>query len=238
MSKSLPPIGLQHASLLCSSLSSSGCMLSHFSCVWLFATSWTIAQQAPLSKGFSRKKYWSELPGPLPGDLPDPGIKPTSLLSPALASRFFTTSTTWDAPSLSPRVCSNLCPLNQWCYLTISSSATGFSFAYKSFPSVRVFSNESALRIRWTKYWSFNFSISSSNEYSELTSFRIHWLDLPAVQGTLKNHHQHHNLKASIPQLSAFFMVQLSYLYMITRKTIAYSGYIIKKRLAKGQKQM
>ena len=164
------------------------CVLSHFSRVCLFATLWTVACQAPLSM-VSRQKYWSGLPCPSPGNLPNPGIKPTSLLSPALASRFFTTSTTWDSPSLSPRVCSNLCPLSQWCYLTISSSATGFSFAYKSFPSVRVFSNESALHIRWTKYWSFNFSISPSNEYSGLTSFRIHWLDLPVVQGTLKNHH-------------------------------------------------
>ena len=72
-------------------------MLSRFSCVRLFVTPWTAAHQAPLSMGFSRQEYWSGLPGPPPGDLPDPGIKPTSLVSPVLAGRFFTTSTTWEA---------------------------------------------------------------------------------------------------------------------------------------------
>ena len=89
------------------------------------------------------------------------------------------------------------------------------------FPSNRVFSNESALRIRWPKYWSFNFSISPSNEHSGLISFRMDWLDLLAVQGTLKSLLQHHSSKASIHQRSAFFMVQLSHLYMTTEKTIA-----------------
>ena len=89
------------------------------------------------------------------------------------------------------------------------------------FPSIRVFSNESILRIRWTKYWSFSFSISPSNEYSGLISFRIDWLDLLAVQGTLKSLLQHHGSKASILQLSVFFIVQLSHLYMTTGKTIA-----------------
>ena len=89
------------------------------------------------------------------------------------------------------------------------------------FPSIRVFSNESILRIRWTKYWSFSFSISPSTEYSGLISFRIDWLDLLAVQGTLKSLLQHHGSKASILQLSVFFIVQLSHLYMTTGKTIA-----------------
>ena len=89
------------------------------------------------------------------------------------------------------------------------------------FPSIRVFSNESALCIRWPKYWSFSFSISPSNEYSGLISFRMDWLDLLAVQGTLKSLPQHHSSKASILQCSAFFMVQLSHLYMTTGKTIA-----------------
>ena len=74
------------------------CMLSHFSCVQLCATLWTVAQQAPLSIGFSRQEYWSGLPCPPPGDLPDPGIKPASPMSPALAGRFFTSSTIWEAP--------------------------------------------------------------------------------------------------------------------------------------------
>ena len=89
------------------------------------------------------------------------------------------------------------------------------------FPSIRVFSNESVLCIRWPKYWSFSFSISSSNEYSGLISFRIDWLDFLAVQGTLKSSLQHHSSKSSILQCSAFFVVQLSHPYMTTGKTIA-----------------
>ena len=89
------------------------------------------------------------------------------------------------------------------------------------FPSIRVFSNESARHIRWSKYWSFSFSNSPSNEYSGLISFRIDWFDLLAVQGTLKSLLQHHSSKVSILQHSAFFMVQLSYPYMTTGKTTA-----------------
>ena len=89
------------------------------------------------------------------------------------------------------------------------------------FPSIRVFSNESALRIRWPKYWSFSFSISPSNENSGLISFRMDWLDLLAVQGILKSLLQHHSSKASILQCSAFFIVQLLHPYMTTGKTIA-----------------
>ena len=88
------------------------------------------------------------------------------------------------------------------------------------FPSIRVFSSESVLCIRWPKYWGFNFSISSFNEFSGLISFRIDWFSLFAVQGTLKNLLQHHNSKASILRCSAFFMVQLSHPYMTTGKTI------------------
>ena len=89
------------------------------------------------------------------------------------------------------------------------------------FPSIRVFSNESILCIRWPKYWSFSFSISPSNEFSGLISFRIDWFDLLAVQGTLKSILQHHSSKASILPYSAFFIVQLSHPYMIIEKTIA-----------------
>ena len=89
------------------------------------------------------------------------------------------------------------------------------------FPSIKVFSNESALHIRWAKYWSFSFSISPSSEYSGLISLRMDWLDLLAVQGTPKNFLQHHSSKASVPQCSDFFIVQLSHPYMTTRKTIA-----------------
>ena len=88
-------------------------------------------------------------------------------------------------------------------------------------PSIKVFSNESVLSIRWPKYWSFSFSISPSNEYSGLMSFRIDWLDLLAIQGTLKSLLQHHSSKASILRCSAFFTVQLSHPYMTTGKTIA-----------------
>ena len=91
------------------------------------------------------------------------------------------------------------------------------------FPSIRVFSSESVLHIRWPKYWSFSLSISPSNEYSGLIFFRMDWLDLFAVQGTLKNLLQHHSSKASVLQRSAFFIVQLSHPYMTTRKTIALS---------------
>ena len=89
------------------------------------------------------------------------------------------------------------------------------------FPSNRVFSNKSALHIRWPKYWSFSFNISPSNDHPGLISFRMDWLDLLAVQGTLKSLLQHHSSKASILQHSAFFTVQLSHLYMTTGKTIA-----------------
>ena len=88
-------------------------------------------------------------------------------------------------------------------------------------PSIRVFSNESAFHIRWPKYWSFSFNISPSNEHPGLISFRMDWLDLPAVQGTLKSLLQHHSSKASILRHSAFFMVHLSHPYMMNGKTIA-----------------
>ena len=92
-------------------------------------------------------------------------------------------------------------------------------------PSIRVFSDESTLRMRWPKYWSFSFSISPSNEYPGLISFRMDWLDLLAVQGTLKSLLQHHSSKASILWCSAFFTVQLSHPYMTTGKTIALTSW-------------
>ena len=94
-------------------------------------------------------------------------------------------------------------------------------FLLSIFPSIRVFSNESVLRIRWPKYWSFSFSISPSNEYSGLISFTIDWLDLFAVQGTFKSLLQHHSSKESVLWHSAFFIVQLSHPYVTTRKTMA-----------------
>ena len=106
-------------------------------------------------------------------------------------------------PSPTPRGYSNSCPLSCWCHPTISSSVVPFSSRLQSFPA-SVFSNESALRIRGPKYRSFSFSISPSNEYSGLMSFRVDLLDLPAVQGTLKSLLQHHSSKASILQCSTF----------------------------------
>ena len=94
------------------------------------------------------------------------------------------------------------------------------------FPRIRVFSNELALHIRWPKYWSFSFSISPSNEYSGLISFRIDWFDLLVVQGTLRSILQHHNSKASILRCSVFFIVQLSHPYMTIGKTIALIDHI------------
>ena len=123
-------------------------------------------------------------------------------------------------PSPIPRACSNSCPSSRWCHPTISSSVVRFSSCLQALLSIRVFSSESVLGIRWPKYWSFSFSVSPSNEYSGLISFRIDWFDL-AVHGTLKSLLQHHSSKASIFQCSAFFMVQLSHPYMTTGKTTA-----------------
>ena len=123
-------------------------------------------------------------------------------------------------PSLSPRVC-----LNSFTELTLPSNhlilCHPLLLLLSIFPSIRFFPNELVLCIRWPKYWSFSSSISPSNEHPGLISFRMDWLDLLAVQGTLKSLLQHHNLKASILWCSAFFMVQLATLYMPNGKTIA-----------------
>ena len=123
-------------------------------------------------------------------------------------------------------------PLSQWCHPTISSSVACFFFC-PHLSQHQIFSNELALRIRWPKYWSFSSSISPSNEYSGLISFRIDWFDLPAVQRTPKSLLQHHSLRASILWRLTFFQVQLSHLYMTTGKTIALI--IWSKRLKQGQ---
>ena len=114
----------------------------------------------------------------------------------------------------------NSCPSSRWCHPAVSSCRP-LLLLPPIFPSIRVFSNESVLCIRWPKYWSVSFSISPFNEYPGLISFRMDWLDLLAVQGTLRSLLQHHSSKASVLQYSAFFIVQLSYLYMTTGKTIA-----------------
>ena len=118
-------------------------------------------------------------------------------------------------PSPTPEVYPNSCPFSQRCHLTLCRPLL---LPPSVLPSIRIFSNESVLHIRWPIYWSFSFNISPTNEHSGLISFR---LDLFAVQGTLKNLLQHHSSKASILQHSAFFIVQLSHPYMTTGKTIA-----------------
>ena len=123
-------------------------------------------------------------------------------------------------PSPTPGVYPNPCPSSRWCHSAISSSVVPFSSCPQSLPasSIRVFSNESTLRMRWPKYWSFSFSIIPSKEIPGLISFRMDWLDFLAVQGTLKSILQHHRLKVSTLQCSPFFMVQLSHPYMTTGK--------------------
>ena len=121
-------------------------------------------------------------------------------------------------PSPTPGACSNSCPSSQWCHPTISFSVVPILLLPLVFPSIRVSPSESVLRIRWPKYCRLSFSISPSNEYSGLISFRVDWLDLLAVQGTLRSLLQHHTSKASILQHSAFFIAQILHPYMTTAK--------------------
>ena len=121
-------------------------------------------------------------------------------------------------PPPSAEACSNSCPLSQWCHPTISSSVVLFSSCLHSSPASGSFLMSQLFELGGQSYW--NFSISTSNEFSGLISFRIDWFDLLAVQGTIKTLLQHHSSKASVLQCSAFFMVQLSHPYMTTGKTI------------------
>ena len=170
-------------------------------------------------------------PSPTPGIYPNLYQYPNKIMEVKAPLLLFSRSAVSDAlclhglqharllcPSPSPGGSSNLCPLSWRCHPTVSSSVSPSPPAF-NLPSIRVFSNESVLCIRWPKYWSFNFSISPSNEYSGLISFRIDWFDLLAVQGTLKSLLQNHSLKASILWHSVFFMVQFSHPYMTTGKT-------------------
>ena len=122
-------------------------------------------------------------------------------------------------PSATPRACSNSCPSSQWCHAIISSSMMPFSSCFQSFPVSESFL-KSALHIRWTKNWSFSFSITPPNEYSGLISLRMDWLDLFAVQGTVKGL-QHHSSEPSILQHAGCFIVQLSHPYMTSGKSMA-----------------
>ena len=197
------------------------CMQSHFSCVRLCATPWTAAHQAPLSTGFSRQEYWSGLPFPSP---PTNALQFSSVQS---LSRVRLFVTRWIAACQA-----SLCITNSQSSLKLTSIQSVMPFSHLILchplfllplipPSIRVFSNESTLRMRWPKYWSFSFSIIPFKEYPGLISFRMDWLDLLAVQGTLKSLLQHHSSKASILLRSTFFTVQLSHPYLITGKTIA-----------------
>ena len=132
-------------------------------------------------------------------------------------------------PSPTPRVYPNSCPSSPWCHLTISSSVVPFSSCPQSFPASGSFQMSQLFTSGGQSIGSFSFSISPSNEQSGLISFRMDWLDLLAVQGTVKSLLQHHISKASILQHSAFFIVQLSHPYMTTGKTIALTRWLLAK---------
>ena len=199
--------------------------------------------------GFSRQKYWSGLPCPAPGALQTQGSNhhllcllhwqagsltlapPEKHLYVLVVAQLF--SCVWLFVTPGTEACQASLSLTvSWrllrSYVHSVNDAIQLSILCHPplllpsiFPSIRFFSNESALCIRWSKYVNFNFSINPSNEYSGLISFRIDWFDLLAVQGTLKSLLYHHSSKASILWCSAFFMVQFSHPYMITGKTIA-----------------
>ena len=171
----------------------------------ILAPSWTVAHQAPPSMGFSRQESSLQFSRLVVSDSLQPhGLQHARLPCPS------------PAPSVSSNYVHQISDTIQPSHPLLSPSPPAFNF-----PSIGVFSSESALHIRWPKYWDFSFSISPSNEYSGLISFRMDWLDLLAVQGTLQSLLQHHSSKASILWCSAFFMVQLSHRYMTTGKTIA-----------------
>ena len=195
--------------------------------------------QPPPFIGFPRQEYWSGLPFPFLGNLPNPGIEllPIALQADSLLSEWsgkarlyreissvqllrcvWLFATPWNAA-----LQASLSITNSWSLFKLMSIESVMPSNHlvlchsllllpSIFPSIRVFSNDSVRHIRCPKYWSFSFSISPSNEYSRFISFGMDWLDLLAVQGTLKSLLQHHSSKASV-HLSAFFMVQLSYIH-------------------------
>ena len=200
------------------------CMLSHCGPVWLFETLWTIAHKSLLSPGFSRQEYWSGLPCLPPEDLPNPGIEPTSVMSPALevdslplappgnyCSIQFSHSlmsnslrphglqhTRPPCPSPTPGACSDFMSIELVIPSTHLILCCPLLLLLSIFPSIRVFSNESVLCITWPKYWSLCISISPSTEYLGLISFRMDCFYFLAVQGILKSLLQHRSSKASI----------------------------------------
>ena len=180
--------------------------------VRLFVTPWTAAFQASPSMGFSRQEYWSGVPLPSP--------KPLQFCSVAQSCPTLCDPMNRSMPGLP--VHHQLLEFTQTHVHPVSDAIQpSYPLSSPSLPapippSIRVCSNESTLRMRWPKYWSFSFSIIPSKEIPGPISFRMDWLDLLAVQGTLKSLLQHHSSKASILQCSAFFTVQLSYPYMTT----------------------
>ena len=181
--------------------------LKSLSQVWLFVTPRTVAYQAPPSMEFSRQEYWF-----------------SSVQSLSRVQLFVTS---WTAASQASLSITNSQSLLKLMSIESVMPSNHLILCHPLLllppipPSIRVFSNESTLRMRWPKYWSFSFNISPSNEHPGLISFRLDWLDLLAIQGTLKSLLHHHSLKVSILWNSAFFTVQLSHLYIITGKTIA-----------------
>ena len=227
MGHSYPAIPRNGVTFLRTLLCICACVLSH---VQLFATLWTVAQQAPLSMGFSRQEYWSALPFPSLGHLPDPGLSPCRLH--LLHCRWLLYHLShWGMQLLSHyhqfSSVQSLSPV--WLFVTLWIAAHEASLSITNSrsslrltsiesvmpsshlilcrpllllppipPSIKVFFNESTLRMRWPKYRSFSFSIIPSKEIPGLISFRMDWLDFLAVQGTLKSLFQHHSSKASI----------------------------------------
>ena len=178
-------------------------------------TPWTVDCQAPLSMEFSRQEYWSGLSilriilslfshSVMSDSLWPHGLQYTRLPCPSPSPEFAQTHIHWDSDAI------------QTSRPLLSPSTSIFNHF-----SIRTYPNELARLIMWPNYWSFSFSISLSNEYSGLISFRIDWFDLLAIQGTLKSILQHSSSKPSILRCSAFFIVQVSYPYMTTGKTIA-----------------
>ena len=187
------------------------------SCAQLLATPWTAAYQAPPSRGFSRQEYWSGVP------LPSPWRDSVS----SVAQSCPTLCDPMNCSTLGLPVHYQLLEFTQTHVYRVSDAIQPSHPLSSPSPlapipsSIRVFSNESTLRVRWPKYWTFSFSIIPSKEIPGLISFRMDWLDLLAVHGTLKSLLQHHTSKASILWHSAFFTVQLPHPYMTTGKTIA-----------------
>ena len=189
----------------------------------------TCSPLASCVHGIFQARIQNGLPFPSPGDLPDPGIEPASLRSPALGADSLPLASlgkfTISQSLLKLMSIESMMPFN---HLILCRPLL---LPPSIFRSIRIFSNESALLIRWPKYRSFRFSISPSNEYSGSISFRIDWFDLLVVQGTLKNLLQHRNSKASILWHSTLFMVQLLHPYMTTGKTIALTRCIFNSKV-------